>query len=246
MMAIYSIPESNKSVNVASAEPQKLDAPNFLEAERLKLEAEDAADIALKSASEIVLDGSNKVTIPGYAYTFEALGERILVSLDIPLSGYECKTCLGRKRIKHQCECVTCGRAGKKYTKDQIEDIRKDLGDSVADARASIVCPECGGNPDSVATDVICPECKGVGGKVWIPRSAKEFPTTGVVVSMGSIAREKAEFRIGDRILFGRQAGTMIPNKAGLPFKYMDYYNGVVKIEGAEAMAAFDFVLSAI
>ena len=229
-MAIWSIPESNKSVNVAPEEPQKPDTPNFLAQKRLELEAEDAADAALKSSSEIVLDGSNKVTIPGYAYTFEALGERILVSLDIPLSGYECKTCLGRKRIKYQCECVTCGRAGLKYTLEQIEDIRKDLGDSVADARVSIVCPEC----------------NGVGGRVWIPRSAKEFPTTGVVVSMGSIAREKSEFKIGDRILFGFQTGTMIPNKAGLPFKYMDYYNGAIKIEGAEAMAAFDFVLSTV
>ena len=244
-MAIWSIPESSRSVNVAPEEPVVPGAPNFLEAERLKLEAEDAADIALKSSSEIVLDGSNKVTIPGYAYTFEALGERILVSLDIPLSGYECKTCLGKKRIKYQCECVTCGRAGLKYTSEQIESLRKDLGHSVADARASFVCPECGGDPDRVAKDEVCPECKGVGGRVWIPRSAKEFPTTGVVVSMGSIAREKAEFKIGDRILFGFQAGTMIPNKAGLPFKYMDYYNGAIKIEGAEAMAAFDFVLSA-
>ena len=140
-MAIWSIPESNTSVNVAPEEPAAPGTPNFLEAERLKLEAEDAADIALKSSSEIVLDGSNKVTIPGYAYTFEALGERILVSLDIPLSGYECKTCLGRKRIKYQCECVTCGRAGSKYSLEQIKDIRRDLGDSVADARVSIVCP---------------------------------------------------------------------------------------------------------
>jgi hypothetical protein len=244
-MAIYSISESNKSVNVAPEEPQKPDTPNFLAAARLKLEAEDAADVALKSSSEIVLDGSNKVTIPGYPYTFEALGERILVSLDIPLSGFECKTCLGRKRIKYQCECVSCGHSGLKYSVEQIEDIRRDLGTSVADARVSIVCPECGGNPSSVAKDEICPECNGVGGRVWIPRSAKEFPTTGVVVSMGSVAREKAEFKIGDHILFGFQTGTMIPNKAGLPFKYMDYYNGAIKIEGAEALAAFDFILSA-
>jgi ribosomal protein L37AE/L43A len=188
-MAIWSIPESSRSVNVAPEEPVEPGTPNFLEAERLKLEAEDAADVALKSASEIVLDGSNKVTIPGYAYTFEALGERILVSLDIPLSGYECKTCLGRKRIKYQCECVTCGRYGMKYTLEQIEDIRRDLGTVVADARAKMVCPECSGMPLSVAKDEVCPECNGVGGRVWIPRSAKEFPTTGVVVSMGSIAR---------------------------------------------------------
>jgi hypothetical protein len=99
-MAIYSIPTNVKSLNTAPEEQKAPDALNFLEAKRLELEAEDAADVALKSASEIVLDGSNEVTIPGYDYKFEALGERILVSLDIPLSGYECKTCLGRKRIK--------------------------------------------------------------------------------------------------------------------------------------------------
>jgi hypothetical protein len=245
-MAIWSIPESSRSVNVAPEEPVVPGAPNFLEAERLKLEAEDAADIALKSSSEIVLDGSNKVTIPGYAYTFEALGERILVSLDIPLSGYECKTCLGKKRIKYQCECVTCGRPGLKYTSEQITNLSNVLGSEVAANRSTLPCPECNGDYESAAKDEVCPECKGVGGRVWIPRSAKEFPTTGVVVSMGSIAREKSEFKIGDRILFGFQTGTMIPNKAGLPFKYMDYYNGAIKIEGAEAMAAFDFVLSVV
>jgi hypothetical protein len=243
-MAIYSIPTNVKSLNTAPEEQKAPDALNFLEAKRLELEAEDAADVALKSASEIVLDGSNEVTIPGYDYKFEALGERILVSLDIPLSGYECKTCLGRKRIKKQCECVTCGRPGLKYTSEQITSLSNVLGSEVAANRSTLPCPECNGDYESAAKDEVCPECLGVGGKVWIPRSAKDFPTTGVVVSMGKIAVEKADFKIGDRILFGAQAGTMIPNKAGLPFKYMDYYNGAIKIKGAEQMAAFDFIVS--
>ena len=83
-----------------------------------------------------------------------------------------------------------------------------------------------------------------MGGVLWIPRKDKELPCTGVVVSMGSIAREKASFKVGDRILFSQHAGSMIPNKAGLPFKYMDWYAGAIKIEGADEISAFDFILS--
>jgi hypothetical protein len=197
------------------------------------------------SAQEIVLDKSNKVSFPGYPYVFEALGEKILISIDVFKSGYECKLCKGTGRIKRQCECVTCGHPGKKYSSEQIADIRIDLGDSVADARALMNCPECDGEPSVNESNAICEACKGHGALILLPDASKNLPTTGVVVSMGKEARAKADFGIGDRILFGPYAGNMIPTKAGLMFKYMDWNLGSIKIEGADDMAAFDFILQA-
>lgn len=153
------------------------------------------------SAQEIVLDNSNKVSFPGYPYTFEALGDQILVSIDVFKSGYECKTCKGKKKIE-----VKIGR------ESAFEE---------------------------------CPACRGIGATLILPDNSKNLPTTGVVVSMGAEARAKAAFKIGDRILFGAYAGKMIPTKVGLMFKYMDWNLGVLKIEGAEDMAAFDFILQA-
>lgn len=201
-------------------------------------------ELRAASAQEIKLDNTNKVSFPGFPYTFEALGEKILISIDVFKSGYECKVCGGTGRLKHECECVTCGHPGKKYSTEQIEDIRKDLGDSVADARAVMVCPECGGEPASAARDEECAACHGRGAMLVLPEASKNLPTTGVVVSMGNIAKERASFTIGDRILFGAYAGQMIPTKVGLMFKYMDWNLGALKIEGAEAMAAFDFILN--
>jgi len=244
-MTIFSFPEELKPLNIAPSDPtERQETKTFLEIEKERLEAADAADAELKSSQEVKLDGSNKVSMPGFAYSFEALGERILVSLDIPLSGFECKVCKGKKRIKYECECVTAGHTGKKYSEEQIKEIEKSLGESIAFVRSNQVCPSCGGDPASVRRNDICTECNGMGGVLWIPRKDKELPCTGVVVSMGSIAREKASFKVGDRILFSQHAGSMIPNKAGLPFKYMDWYAGAVKIEGADEISAFDFILS--
>lgn len=178
------------------------------------------AENALKSAQEIVLDDSNQVSFPGYPYKFEAQYEKILVSVDIFKTGYECKGCEGKKHIE-----VKQGRE---------------------------------------STFVECPICNGMGATLILPETSKNLPTTGVIVSMGWEAKEKLKYRvyprwwyyllpfmkryayhlnIGDRVLFGPYAGTMIPTKIGLMFKYMDWYLGVVKIEGADDMSAFDFIL---
>ena len=155
---------------------------------------------AAKSAQEIVLDNSNTVRFPGFPYTFEALNEKILVSIDIFKSGYECKDCKGSGKIET--------KIGREMQVDT------------------------------------CTSCNGRGGLLVLPEGSKNLPTTGVVVSMGPVARKNATFKIGDRILFGAYAGTMIPTKAGLMFKYMDWYLAVVKIDGADEMSAFDFVLN--
>jgi hypothetical protein len=165
-----------------------------------RVEAENQAI----SAQEIILDNSNKVSFPGYPYTFRALTERILVSIDVFKTGYECKTCKGKKQIEEKQ-----GR-------------------------------------ESVLVD--CPTCHGLGATLILPETSKNLPTTGVIVSMGLKAMEelaKEGIHIGDRILFGAHAGTMIPTKVGLMFKYMDWYCAALKIEGADDMSAFDFILQA-
>jgi co-chaperonin GroES (HSP10) len=90
---------------------------------------------------------------------------------------------------------------------------------------------------------VECSECRGIGATLVLPDTAVIQPTTGVVVSMGTVAKEKAHFKHGDRILFGPYAGQMIYTKAGAVFKYMDWNLGAVKISGAEGMDAFDFII---
>ena len=157
-----------------------------------------------KSMQEITLDGTNKVSFPGYPYTFRALTEKILVSIDIFKSGYECRECKGKGKIE-----VKQGR-------DE--------------------------------TYVKCAKCNGTGVWLELPQNSKNQPTTGVIVSMGKKAEielAKEDVHIGDRILFGAYAGTMIPTKNGLAFKYMDWNLGVVKIEGADEMSSFDFILQA-
>lgn len=112
-------------------------------------------------------------------------------------------------------------------------------------------CKECKGKgkvevkQGRDAAFIDCAACQGRGALMFLPETSKNLPTTGVVVSMGKTAKEKADFKVGDRVLFGAYAGTMIPTKIGLMFKYMDWYLGVVKIRGAESLGAFDFILQA-
>lgn len=170
-----------------------------------------------KSSVEVKLDGSNKVEFPGFPFTFRALNEKILISIDIHKTGYECKECKGTGKIE----------TGKKRIAGELV-----IGKSI--------------KWETVMTE--CSACEGRGGLLVLPETAKNLPTTGIIVSMGRKAKEelaKEDVHIGDRVLFGMYAGSMIPTKAGLMFKYMDWYLGVVKIEGASDMSAFDFILQA-
>jgi co-chaperonin GroES (HSP10) len=104
----------------------------------------------------------------------------------------------------------------------------------------------------SQRVDKVCNACEGRGALLILPETSKNLPTTGVVVSMGEATTPEARrilhkvplnYTIGDRILFGPYAGNMIPTKAGLLFKILDADNAWCKIEGAEDMAQFDFIL---
>jgi co-chaperonin GroES (HSP10) len=198
------------------------------------------------SAQELVIDGSNRISFPGYPYVFEALGEKIIVSIDVFKSGYECKVCMGRKKLDSKCECETKegGRPGYRYTLDEIDAIRKELGESIALARTDLKCSECQGDYPSKRTSTTCTACRGVGATLIMPDESKNLPTTGVVVSMGSQCdRKKLGFKVGARILFGPYSGNMIPTKAGILFKIMDASAAWATIDGADEMGQFDFIL---
>jgi co-chaperonin GroES (HSP10) len=196
-----------------------------------------------KSAQTITLDGSNVIQFPGYPYTFEALGEKIIVSIDIFKSGYECKRCLGKRKIEEQCVCETSDRPGFKYSQTMIVEFNK-LGGGGGDARENIKCPECNGDYLLARKAFDCPDCKGRGAMIIIPETSKNLPTTGVVVSMGSQCdKDKLAYKLGDRVLFSPYAGTMIPTKAGLMFKTMESTAPMAKIGGGSDLAAFDFII---
>ena len=91
---------------------------------------------------------------------------------------------------------------------------------------------------------VTCPTCEGKTGLLVIPDTAKVIASSGVIVSMGKKARELADYKIGDRILFSVHAGSMIPTKSGLMFKQLDWYQAWIRVEGAEELGAFDFIVA--
>lgn len=196
------------------------------------------------SAQTITLDKSNKVSFPGYAYKFEASLEKIIVSIDIFKSGYECKTCKGSMKLTEKCPCETTDRPGKKYTNDQLDEVFKTLGETAYRQRAEMTCSTCEGDYEAHRKEITCPECNGRGGLLVLPETSKNLPTTGVVVSMGADCKKhNINYKLGDRVLFGAYAGQMIPTKAGIMFKIMDCTSVMCKIEGGEDLAAFDFVI---
>jgi co-chaperonin GroES (HSP10) len=194
-----------------------------------------------QSTTELVLDGSNKVAFPGFPYKFEALGKKIIVSIDVFRSGYECKICKGKGKIDIRCVCED-HRPGYKYSLLELKEFE---GSEIYTAREMMYCPQCLGHPENKRRTISCEPCKGHGTLIEIPDTSKNLPTTGVVVSIGAgVKLEKIKYKVGDRVIFGPYAGSMIPTKAGLMFKVLDWNQVWCRIEGGEDLAAFDFVLT--
>jgi co-chaperonin GroES (HSP10) len=198
---------------------------------------------------ELILDGSNKIKFIGYPYIFEALGEKIIVSIDVFKSGYECKVCKGLRKIKAVCECEINGRPGFKYPLDSILEIRKTLGDQIADTRSLMPCLKCNGDYVAARHEETCTACKGRGAVIILPKESEALPTTGTVVSIGKLAQrlikdDEWDYKHGDKVLFSQFAGQFIPCKAGVLLKILDYNQVITKIEGADDLNSFDFILS--
>lgn len=194
---------------------------------------------------ELVLDNSNKISFPDYPYLLEALGKKILVSIDIFKSGYECRECKGKRRIEHMCQCEEAGHPGTRYGAEEIAAIRASISDEVADQRAAMVCPKCEGSFASLRSSETCSKCKGLGALLVLPETSKNLPTTGVVLSIGNrVNKAKINYKVGDRILFGPYAGSMIPTKGGLLFKVLDANNAWCRVDGANELGAFEFILN--
>jgi|SRR5215831_2750373 len=196
------------------------------------------------SATELILDGSNKVSFPGFPYLFEALGRKVIVSIDIFKSGYECRVCKGKKRIETKCTCVTRGRPGYKYSELDLASFGT-IDSAIIVARKMMRCPECSGDWKANERSEVCSECKGLGALLVLPDTSKNLPTTGVVVSIGNkVKREKLNYDIGDRILFGPYAGNLIPTRSGLLFKIIDANQAWCRVDGAQELGSFDFILN--
>jgi co-chaperonin GroES (HSP10) len=244
MSKIYSLPSEGVAKNVMTEEQRR----SLQALERVETEKEDLRATSLK------LDGTNKVSFPGFPYVFEGLGEKIIVSIDVFKSGYECKACKGLKKIETHCRCEDeGGRPGYRYSNTDLDALMDSgLDQSIISARQQMACSQCLGDYPSFRLTRICSVCKGIGATLILPETSKNLPTTGVVVSMGQAcsnewraAQNKPPlgFAIGDRILFGPYAGNMVPTKAGILFKIMDADHAWCRIEGAEDMAQFDFIL---
>ena len=82
---------------------------------------------------------------------------------------------------------------------------------------------------DRVAVELVEQEEKTAGG-IFIPDTAKEKPSQGIVVAVGSGARDEkgnlvpVELKVGQKILFGKWAGTevTIDNKKLMVMKVSD------------------------
>lgn len=247
-MTITSLPENLKPKNLMSEEESTKLAEGVKQLmERIEQEKQDL------SAQEYKLDGTNKITFPGYPYKFEACAKKIIVSIDVFKSGYECKSCKGRGKIHTVCSCEQNGHAGLKYGPEEIKSLyeSKALPDSVVAAREALPCPDCKGDFTTKRTLTPCTVCKGIGASVILPDTSKNLPTTGVVLSIGpGVKRSKDDpkrtkygYAIGDRVMFGPHSGTMVPTKFGLMFKILDASQAWANIEGAEDLGAFDFIM---
>ena len=180
----------------------------------------------------VVDDGTNRASIPGLPYQFEATGDKILVAVDIFRSGYECKDCRGIGRIISECPCKRTARPGYKYA-DAIPE----------EGRFEILCIECHGDPDSLDVNIECPLCRGKGHSIFIPDSSKTLPTTGVVVSIGAGVTDRL-VKNGGRVLYGAYSGPMIPTKEpGIAFKFLREHEILGFIYNGEELGAFDFVV---
>jgi hypothetical protein len=80
----------------------------------------DRAMYGTKMGSVLVTnDGTNEASIPGFPYVFRAEGDKILVSVDIFKSGYECQVCKGSGKVEIKqrrdmvlIDCVSCKGKG--------------------------------------------------------------------------------------------------------------------------------------
>ena len=196
------------------------------------LERQDIERTANQSTVEIKLDDTNKVRFPGYPYSFRALNKKIIVSIDVWKSGYDCKICKGVGKIHIICDCEQNAHPGTKYALDEPEPAKK-----------LMKCPSCNGDYEAARKNIDCVACNGKGALLKIPETSQKIPTTGVVVSIGSrIKLDKLGFKLGDRIAFGPYAGTLVPVKSGLMFKVLDWNQAWFVVEGADELAAFDFI----
>jgi co-chaperonin GroES (HSP10) len=143
-----------------------------------------------KTTNEVV--EAVEFTVAGVS--FRAKGDRLVIVEDPFVSGYECRTCLGK------CS-IPC---------DQCENGRSKVN-------PEIICKVCAGT-----TKKTCPDCEGKGvikGGLVIAEKSQRRPTTGKIVSSGSMVgfkligdtyQKMESYKVGDRVMYGSFAGHSI------------------------------------
>lgn len=158
---------------------------------------ENSSSSMLQVSKQLEQEHRNKVVILGGRIGLEAVEDKILIKLDPYKSGFECKTCGGEGVIK-KCICV-----GQDWPAGQN--------------RLGGPCKMCHGNYGAlIGTD--CLDCKGQGSLIVIPESAKQLPTSGIIVSAGPDCKRR---KLGDRVLFGAHTGYFIPFKGNVKIRCM-------------------------
>lgn len=146
--------------------------------------------LAMEAMEKKMHEANSYAVIEG-RMALEAFGRRVVVREDKFRTGYECKTCDGDGFIDESCG----------FCKGRGLEVTQDLSGNDME----VSCRVCKGTGKKV-----CPDCNGKGGLLIAPESSQRRPTTGRVMSVGD---ECKKLKVGDHVLYGNYAGTLIEFK---------------------------------
>lgn len=195
----------------------------------------DEKKMQKEAALSLKIDDSNRASIYGYPYEFEATSDRVLIAVDIFKSDYDCKTCSGIGEVEGRCACENTSRPGYAY-----------LAGLETEPLYNIKCKQCKGDFESYRTKEKCPDCNGKGALIFLGKADKILPTTGIIVSKGEAVKE-SRYSLGARVVFGKFSGTAIPTKAvGVMFKFLREHEILGIIYHGETLGTFNFIVPEI
>jgi co-chaperonin GroES (HSP10) len=150
-----------------------------------------------------------------------------LVGLGIVLEATEDKIIVKLDDYKTGYECANCNETGKIASNKKDEDF------------------------------IECPVCRGKGVTLVVPDSAKHLPTSGIILSVGPMTKNKIRERalvssafpineidypenkiqLGQRVIFTAHVGTLIPFKGNIKLKVMREHEVLCIMYGADTGA---------
>lgn len=157
----------------------------------------------------------NLVLVVQGKIALEAVEDKILILMDRFRSGYECSMCMGTGEGRR---CIDCNNG--------------------VNSRG-FKCKVCEGSPDKWLGKT-CPQCKGRGSTIIIPDSAKALPTSGTIVSAGSLCTKR---KVGERVVFGAHVGFFLPFKGNVRLRMMREHEVLCKLYIIDSSAPKEQVL---